>query len=354
MARPSTREDAQRRLALVAWVGQNPGVSLEQAAQRFGVPQETVRRDVEALWSAGRSDADSTQMLDFDAVAYDEGRLVLASSLSLDRPLRLTAQEVAALSVSLDTLAALVEGDSELVARVEHARDALERAGASRTSAAAEEPVPGGTTGAGWAAPDSGQGGRGAVVLAAVRRALTEGRRLRLEYVDGVDRLSQREVEPMELVAPDASSLSLRAWCLLAGGERSFRLDRVVSATVLPDPVVRRPGGAPRRSRRAHEGSRGHAEGCTARLHVAACGRWLAEQPYCDGVEEHADGTLTVRVRGWSRQWLVALVLGAGSCLLAVEPGWLAQQAAARARAALAVAPASSRMPALRLDSLSS
>ncbi|HMO10753.1 MAG TPA: WYL domain-containing protein, partial [Actinotalea sp.] len=76
-------------------------------------------------------------------------------------------------------------------------------------------------------------------VLACVRSALRAGRRLRVRYVDASDRTSEREVDPWQLVTGDDRSY-LRAWCHASGGERLFRLDRVLEATEIQVPVSTR------------------------------------------------------------------------------------------------------------------
>ena len=172
-------------------------------------------------------------------------------------------------------------------------------------------------------------GGAGAV-LAAVRRATARRERLRLVYVSATDERTERDVDPLELVS-DGSHLSLLAWCCTARGERTFRLDRIVSAEPVgraADPHPRPSSAAPRRPGRI-------ADGETAVLHLEPSGRWLVEQIPCEEVVQLADGSLRVRVVGRDERWLVGLVLSAGRHLRGVEPRSLAVAAAARARGAL-------------------
>ena len=176
--------------------------------------------------------------------------------------------------------------------------------------------------------------GGGGAVLAAVRRATARRERLRLVYVSATDERTERDVDPLELVS-DGSHLSLLAWCCTARGERTFRLDRIVSAEPTgraadphPRPRPRPRSAAPRRPGRI-------ADGETAVLHLEPSGRWLAEQIPCEEVVQLADGSLRVRVVGRDERWLVGLVLSAGRHLRGVEPRSLAVAAAARARGAL-------------------
>ena len=146
----------------------------------------------------------------------------------------------------------------------------------------------------------------------------------------GVDK-DGKEWYQITLGGSDGSHLSLLAWCCTARGERTFRLDRIVSAEPVgraADPHPRPSSAAPRRPGRI-------ADGETAVLHLEPSGRWLVEQIPCEEVVQLADGSLRVRVVGRDERWLVGLVLSAGRHLRGVEPRSLAVAAAARARGAL-------------------
>lgn len=117
MARPSAADRLLRLLALPAWVAARPGVTVREAAEHFEVSEETIIRDVEALWVSGPRDAMPDELVDFDALELEEGRLRLTTSLGLDTPLRLTSQEALALQLSLRVLADLLQGTRRRPAR---------------------------------------------------------------------------------------------------------------------------------------------------------------------------------------------------------------------------------------------
>ncbi|MGK2348175.1 helix-turn-helix transcriptional regulator [Actinomyces sp. W5033] len=311
MARPSSTDRLLRLLALPAWVSEHPGASLAQAAAQFGVTEDQLRRDVETLWVSGLPGGTPDVLVDFDADLLEEGRLRLTTPLGLDRPVTLTREEATVLLLSLRVLTRLLSAVPGATAPLHRAEQALAQVlGVSpQAVTVTEDPV---TT--------------------AVTRALAEGRRLHLVYASATDERSERDVDPFEIVS-DGSHLSLKAWCTRRRAERTFRLDRVLEATVTARPV------APHRRLRGQglERLAHRPETETASLHLAPAGRWLVEQAGCDKVEEHADGTLTVTVRGRSRPWLVGLVLSAGRHVLDVQPSSLREEAAARARAALAL-----------------
>lgn len=319
MARPSSTERLLRLLALPAWVNEHPGATTAQAAAHFGVSEEQVRRDVDTLWVSGLPGGTPDLLVDFDADELEHGRLRLTQSFGLDRPVALTREEGTALLLSLRVLVRLLAADPQALASLTRTEQLL-----TQVLGASAAPPDGATP--------PGRTEHADRVLAALTRALTGSRRLHLVYVSATDERSERDVDPIELVS-DGSHLSLNAWCHSARAERTFRLDRILQATVSDEPAARH-----RRLRaRGLERLAGRDGAETAELDLTSAGRWLVEQVGCEHIEEHPDGTLTATVRGRSREWLIGLVLSAGRHLIDVRPPDLRQEASARARTALAL-----------------
>ena len=341
MGRPSSVDRLVRLLALPAWVAEHPGASFDEAAAHFGVGARTIERDVYTLWVSGLPGGLPDALVDFDADDFESRRLRLTQPLGLDRPIRLSREEAVSLLLALRVLIGLLDADAEAalpLRRAEAAVSALlgyERPDSAPPPDAPGRPAPAEGDGAGPAADrvpaaaPAPAGGSGAV-LAAVRRATARRERLRLVYVSATDERTERDVDPLGLVS-DGSHLSLLAWCCTARGERTFRLDRIVSA----EPAGRAADPHPRPSSAAAGRPDRIAHGETAVLHLEPGGRWLAEQIPCEEVVRLADGSLRVRVVGRDERWLVGLVLSAGRHLRGVEPRSLAAAAAARARGAL-------------------
>lgn len=341
MARPSSVDRLVRLLALPAWVAEHPGASFDEAAAHFGVGARTIERDVYTLWVSGLPGGLPDALVDFDADDFESRRLRLTQPLGLDRPIRLSREEAVSLLLALRVLIGLLDADAEAASplrRAEVAVSALlgyERPDSAQPPDAPGRLAPAEGDGAGPAAdrvPAAGPGptGGGGAVLAAVRRTTARRERLRLVYVSATDERTERDVDPLELVS-DGSHLSLLAWCCTARGERTFRLDRIVSA----EPAGRAADPHPRPSSAAVRRPGRIAHGETAVLHLEPGGRWLAEQIPCEEVVRLADGSLRVRVVGRDERWLVGLVLSAGRHLRGVEPRSLAAAAADRARGAL-------------------
>ena len=332
MARVSASDQLTRLLALPAWVAENPGVTVKEAAEHFGVPPAVIERDVNTLWVSGLPGGMHGDLVDFDATDFEAGRLRLSEPLGLDRPVRLTRQEAISLLMALRVLADLLADDdasAPVIASTQQAVTALLTAGVA-DDADMQADVQGGPS-TSPVSEHADRSGRTAQVLAAVRSALRDRRRLHLAYVSATDTLSERDVDPITLES-DGSHMTLVGWCLSAKAERSFRLDRITSVEVLDVPSVRH--RAPRRKHRSTI-DRSVGEKPRATLTLRPTGRWLAEQVPCLSQEETADGSLRVVVEGRDRAWLIGLVLSAGRHLVTVEPRDLALEAAAAAQQAL-------------------
>ena len=321
-----------RLLALSAWVTDNPGVSIKEAAEHFGVTPAVIERDVNTLWVSGLPGGLHGDLVDFDAADFDAGRLRLAEPLGLDRPLRLTRQEAISLLLALRVLADLLSDDdasAAVLSSTQRAISALLTTGAPVDDAAARTGFSSGPVADHH--DHSGNPGRTAQVLAAVRSALQDKRRLHLAYVSATDTRSERDVDPITLES-DGSHMALVAWCLSAKAERSFRLDRIESVQVLDVPAIRHRTS---RAKKRHDTSRPEGDRPRATLTLRPTGRWLVEQIPCISQKETTEGGLKVVVEGRDRTWLIGLVLSVGRHLIAVEPDNLAQDAVDAAKQAL-------------------
>ena len=332
MARVSASDQLTRLLALPAWVAEHPGVTVAEAAKHFGVTPSVIERDVNTLWVSGLPGGMHGDLVDFDAADFEAGRLRLSEPLGLDRPVRLTRQEAISLLMALKVLADLLADDdasAPVIASTQQAVTALLSSGASiEDSDTRADP---GTITTGTGPAHAGRSSRTSRILAVVRSALQDRRRLHLVYVSATDTPSERDVDPIRLES-DGSHMTLVGWCLSAQAERSFRLDRITSAEALDTPSVRH-----RSSRRRNQPEADHSASDRPRatLVLQPTGRWLAEQIPCLSQEETGDGNLQVVIEGRDRAWLIGLVLSAGRHLVAVEPPDLAQEAAAAAKQAL-------------------
>lgn len=309
-----TPERLLRLLGLVTYLDGRSGMPVEEVARHFGVSTAQVLRDIDTLWVTGTPGYLPDDLIDFDADSLEAGVVRITQVRGMARPLRLGTREAVALVAALRALAEAV-GPSLDAGESAVLRSTIDQLTAATGSAAATVDVQLTVDGS-------------PAVLTAVRTALRTGTRLHLRYVDAADRTSDREVDPWQLVTGDERSY-LVAWCHTAGGERMFRLDRILSAEVGAEPATTRPGGNETTFRPGSDDPL-----VTVRLDRHA--RWVAEQLPVEAVREVEDGGVEVELRVTSSAWLRRLLLQLAPSVLAVDPPEPALDAARAARRALA------------------
>jgi proteasome accessory factor C len=303
-----------RLLALVPYLLARPGVRVTDVAADFGVAEPQLRRDLQLLWMCGLPGHGPGDLID---LSFEGETVTVTYDAGMSRPLRLTADEALAIVVALRTLAD-VPGLQE--------REAVERALAKVESAAG-----GLAEAAGAVAVRVERSDRN---LAQVRRALDTGRALHLSYyVAARDERTERDVDPVQLHSVEGRWY-LQAWCRLAEGMRLFRLDRIDALRVLPEPS-QPPASAVLRdlSGGVYQPAPEHL---LVTLRLAPAAGWVADYYPCESVRPLPDGGLVATLRVADPSWVRRLVLGFGAAAQVLDPPWLAEQARAEARAALA------------------
>ncbi|TDP97496.1 helix-turn-helix transcriptional regulator [Labedaea rhizosphaerae] len=182
-------------------------------ARRFEVSTRTIERDLLALQQSG---------VPVYAQPGRTGGYVLDRTATLP-PLALSPAEATALAVGLRQLTGTPFASA--------ARSALQKVLAvmpgPRLRSAAE--LAGKVL---FVAPE----GAAPSMPPAVRDAITDGRVLRLGYVDRHGVTSDRDVEPLGFLGGEPHWYLL-AWCRTRSAVRGFRLDRIRSAAALEEPV---------------------------------------------------------------------------------------------------------------------
>jgi predicted DNA-binding transcriptional regulator YafY len=314
-ALPAT-DRLQRLLALVPYVVNRRMVGLADTAAAFGVTERELVDDLNMLWCVELRSPDPYCPID---LSYEGGEIVVSEAESIDRPLRLGVDEASALLVALRMLAELPGLE--------------ERSALSRTIAKLEAAA--GTAGAVSAQVAVQLDDRGTGAAAAqVRDAIDRGRRLHLSYyVPGRDEATERDVDPMRLLAVEGRTY-LEGWCLRAGAVRLFRLDRVLGLTVLDEPAA-----VPERAqpRDVDQGLfRPSPDDVEVELELSPTGRWVAEYYPCERVTDLGDGRLRAVLRTPDTRLVRRLALRLGEDGRVVTPADLAASVREDAAAALA------------------
>ncbi|WP_165865784.1 helix-turn-helix transcriptional regulator [Vallicoccus soli] len=322
-------ERLARLLALVPYLTARPGARVEDVARTFGITEARLLEDLQLLFVCGLPGHLPDDLIE---ASFEGGYIHVSNADTIARPLRLGADEAAALLVGLRTLAdALGEagpggpGGTGDGGRALVDRDALDRTVAKLERAAGDAAALAAHVAVAVETDDD--------VVPEVRRALAGGRRLHLSYyVPGRDETTERDVEPMRLLIVEGRAY-LEAWCRRADGVRLFRLDRVQGLRVLDEPA-RVPEHAEPRD--VGEGLFQPSEADTVvTLELDPPARWVAEYYPCDSVVELGEGRLQVRLRTPDPRWVGRLALRLGGQGRVVDPPGLAEDVRREARAAL-------------------
>lgn len=281
---------ARRLLAILHLFEPDTEIPLEAIATAVGATPAEVESDLDLLSCCGTG----TSGEELVPIYVEDGRLVVFNPMpSLDRAVRLSAREARALVTALET-AGLGTSD-ELLTRL------MQAAAAADVTAEELERVVHASSAS-------------AEVLPALSRALEERAPVRITY-HGVGRggSSERVVEPIGLLN-ERGAWYLEAFCRTAGALRTFRVDRLRAATILP-------------------GTFGPRDLSPAGTAFVSTGLPLARIRLDAGEE--------VSSREWSGMRVVEQT-GDGGLVVDVPfagTGWLARQVAARLGAAQVITP---------------
>lgn len=303
----SAGDDVARMLTMVPWFLERPGASVDEAAEAFGVPARTVRRDLSHLDFCGLPGLGGGALFD---VTLEQDRVVVSMADELRRPLRLTPREALRLVLSLQ---AVDEAFGDELPALRSAIDKVRRA-ADLPAHAAVAVAEGRSS---W--------------LAMLRGALRDGQQVRLDYQGRTDTAPRsRTIDPWQLdVTPDG--WYLHGHDVEVDDHRVFRLDRIADLEVL-DTLVSRPRPEEPLPEPRFDPTDDAVE-VVVRLGGGA--RWLADAVDADEVVDDG-GTLSVRFRTDAPAWVARLLLMGAPEVTVVRPAELAHQMAAEARAALA------------------
>ena len=204
----------QRLLSMVPWIAAHDGPTLDEVCTRFDVTPKELAADLEVMWLVGLPPYTPDALID---VVQEGDRVWIHFADVFDAPQRLTPDQAVAL---------LTAGASVLALPGRDDNGALARGVAKLASVLgvdADQVL------------DVDLGLGGADVLDVLRTAVTEHRRVHLDYYSfGRDVRTERDVDPYVVQAQDGS-LYVLGHCHLAGGERRFRVDRIARATLLDE-----------------------------------------------------------------------------------------------------------------------
>jgi proteasome accessory factor C len=317
----TSSERLRRLLALVPYVATRRVVGLAETAATFGMSERDLIDDLNLAWCVELRDPEPYCPID---LSYEDGEISISQAESIDRPLRLAADEASALLIALRVLAEASD-DAErdpvnrLIAKIEDAAGAAVAAGVATSQVTVKQ-------------FDSK---RVRAIAGTLEGALAGGRRVHLRHYNPTrDEDTERDVDPMRLVLVEGRTY-LEGWCRRAEGVRLFRLDRVLSVDVL-DVAAKVPRKAKSRDLDAGLFQASESD-VLAELELGPEARWFAEYHPCESVTELPDGRLRVGLRAPDLAWVRRQVLKLGEDARVVSPPELAAEVAATAAATLAL-----------------
>jgi len=292
MAGISASDRIRRILAIVPWLVDVGGATIEEICQRFSISEKALLADLDLLGYTGVYPYTPDAM---NEVSIDGDWVTVVVAQHFRKPLKLTHDEALAVMVSAMATAELPGADPG---------GPLQRAVAKLQSSM-------GNTASGLGID---LGGADSSILSTLRTAVTDRERLEITYYSaGSDQLGSRMIDPQRLVTRDGNWY-LVAWCHSAVDERLFRVDRISAAT---------PTGEQFEPRRIGDSEflSDSADLPRVTLQLDPPARVWMERVPVETAAESDDGRLTVTLALSGRSWLATLLmrLGPDARILAVE-----------------------------------
>ena len=283
MSRITATDRLQRILAVLPWIVQHQGATVDEICERFGLDRKALLADLDFVFYNVGLHPFTPDML--AEVSIVDDRVYVHVGDYFRRPLRLAHGEALTLLAAGRAVVSRpgADPDGTLRRAVDKLANALGEGAAETVDVAL-----------GTADPD---------VMAGLQQALAEQRRISISYYSyGRDASSEREVDPQRLLSTEGRWYLL-GHCHSAEGERMFRVDRIRSVEVLDQPaevlpaedaaVVPGPWGGER----------------TVELITGPEAHWVSGTYPCDEVEELPDGRLRIVLPVTTTRWLERLLL---------------------------------------------
>ena len=253
----------QRILAVIPWIVHNPGTPLTEIAERFGLSQEDLRKDLELVfYGVGLYPFTPDVLVE---VSFDNDCVTINLADYFHRPVRLTHEEA---------LTLLAGGRAVL------GRDGSDPEGVLRSAVQKLSAV-------------LGEGEVSAVEANSV---------LALSYFSyGRDQATDREVDPYSVLSREGHWYLL-AYCHLMDAERLFRVDRVQKAQLTGDSFE--PPDSISRVEATLSGTSRSVE-----LIGPESISWVADAYPYDLFEQNPDGTVRLVLPVAATPWLERLLL---------------------------------------------
>ena len=296
----SALDRTARALDLVPYLLEHQGISISELAQVFGVSEKQINDDLILIHMCGLPGYTPLELIE---MYYEDGYVTVSDPQSLNKPRNMNRTELTSLLVSLDLLKS-TRTDS-IVEEIETLQTKL------RNSLSFENPY--------VVVHDSNS----PEFVEQIEHAIVKGNALEIVYLSGSkDKSSERLVLPLEIYQENNFTY-LNAWCQTSEGERTFRVDRVISLKVSDPKKI----SAVRPTEQILD------KVTNIELMVSKPARNFVEENR--GIIENViEGEeLHVTLHPIDIDWLSRTILGYGSAIRVIEPSELTENLTARAKA---------------------
>jgi len=296
----SALDRTARALDLVPYLLEHQGISIAELAQVFGVSEKQINDDLILIHMCGLPGYTPLELIE---MYYEDGYVTVSDPQSLKKPRRMNSSEITSLLVSLDLLKS-VRSDS-ISDEIEALKNKL------KSSLSFENPY--------VVVQDS----KNSEMVEKIEAAIAKGNALNIVYLSGQkDETTKRLILPLEIYQANNNTY-LNAWCQTSMGDRTFRVDRVLSLETSNGSAIN-----------YTPASQQHKSGFSnVKLVVSKEARHFIEENRAI-IESVEDGEVfQVMLHPIDVEWLIRTILGFGSGIQVVAPKALATDIQDRARA---------------------
>ena len=309
-----------RLLQLIPFLQANSGVSVESTAKFFGITEEQLISDLNLIWLCGLPGYSHLELID---VSYDSGVISINNAETVDRPMRLSFDEGAALLLAIETLITIAPvGDSKLLltlrSKLLRALDLDQEAPQESAHTLNTEKISGSLP-----------------VLPLILKALESPNQVLdfLYYSATLDASIHAQIIPERIFAQNGFTY-LAAFSLTTGEHAMYRVDRIESAT-----PAQHPSDLSKildKFKKAEKPEVAEGSAIEASVEIRREGAWFIQKWGLANIEydqklERFRGVIKV----YNPTWLIRAALSLGGALEVIAPAELRSEVAKAAESAL-------------------
>ena len=211
----SALDRTSRALDLVPYLLEHQGISIPELAAAFSVSEKQINEDLVLIHMCGLPGYTPLELID---MYYEDGYVTVSDPQSFKKPRSMNKIEMTSLLVSLDLLKSLRTDD--VAKEIEALKLKLQ------ANMRFENPFV------------VVQDLENTEMIETLELAISKSTLLRIGYASGTkDSTSIRDILPMEIYVANGSTY-LDAWCQTSKGDRTFRLDRILSYEGIEGTVI--------------------------------------------------------------------------------------------------------------------